>query len=134
MVNAVAKLEEHGEAVTSRALAAAAHISLNTACTWLRQRETGAAETAPALSVLHYSSYSVADTMPETENSTECEIAEGEPATADPPEASPHHGGKSSGCLCVLHPASRPATSCSGATALDPGSVKHAAGRDPSNW
>src|ERR1051326_3044562 len=47
MVNAAAKLEEHGEAVTARALAAAARISLNTACAWLRQRETGAMETAP---------------------------------------------------------------------------------------
>ena len=36
MINAVAELEERGEAVTSRALAAAAHISLNTACTRAR--------------------------------------------------------------------------------------------------
>jgi hypothetical protein len=46
-------LEERGEAVTSRALAEAAHISLNTACTWLRQRETGALKTEPMLSDLH---------------------------------------------------------------------------------
>src|ERR1051326_5301038 len=36
MAKAVADLEERGEAVTARALAAAAHISLNTACSWLR--------------------------------------------------------------------------------------------------
>ncbi len=52
MAKAAADLEERGEAVTSRALAEAAHISLNTACTWLRQRETGESETAPMLSVL----------------------------------------------------------------------------------
>src|SRR5215467_11723786 len=38
MARAAAGLEERGEVVTSRALAEAAHISLNTACTWLRQR------------------------------------------------------------------------------------------------
>lgn len=52
MTRAVAELEALGEAVTSRALAATAHISLNTACTWLRQRETDARQAAPALSVL----------------------------------------------------------------------------------
>jgi hypothetical protein len=51
MIRAAAELEERGEAITSRALAEAARISLNTACTWLRQRETSAIESA-ALSVL----------------------------------------------------------------------------------
>src|SRR6516162_7654366 len=45
MARAAQALEERGEAVTSRALAAAAHISLNTACTWLRQHETGVSDT-----------------------------------------------------------------------------------------
>jgi hypothetical protein len=57
MVKAIAALGERGEAVTSRSLAEAAHISLNTACTWLRQREIGALEAAPVISVLQYSSY-----------------------------------------------------------------------------
>jgi hypothetical protein len=43
MASAVADLVERGEAVTARAVAAAAHISMNTACTWLRSRETDAA-------------------------------------------------------------------------------------------
>src|ERR1051326_6666906 len=47
MAKAAAELEARGETVTSRALAAAAHISLNTACTWLRSRETGIQETEP---------------------------------------------------------------------------------------
>jgi hypothetical protein len=41
MIKAAASLEERGEAVTSRAEASAAHVSLNIACTWLRQCETG---------------------------------------------------------------------------------------------
>ena len=41
MANAAAALEKRGENLTSRALVPAAHISRNTACTWLRQRETG---------------------------------------------------------------------------------------------
>jgi hypothetical protein len=45
-------LEERGEAVTSRAVAAAAHISPSTTCTWRRPRETGALEWAAALSVV----------------------------------------------------------------------------------
>ena len=57
MANAVAELEERGEAVTSRALAAAAYISLNTACAWLRQRETEVVEDPLMLSVLQYKSY-----------------------------------------------------------------------------
>jgi hypothetical protein len=57
MARAGADLEERGEAVTSRALAEAARISLNTACRWLRQRETGAREATALLSVLQYSSY-----------------------------------------------------------------------------
>src|SRR5215831_16469954 len=65
MVKAVAKLEERGEAVTARAVAAAAHISLNTACAWLRQRETSAMETQATLSTLQYSSHSVSNNIPE---------------------------------------------------------------------
>ena len=82
MARAVAKLEERGEPVTSRAVAAAAHISMNTACTWLRQRETGAMETAPALSVLQYNPYSTSDTMPAIENNacTEAERVSDAPA------------------------------------------------------
>jgi hypothetical protein len=57
MVKAVADLEERGEAVTSRALAAAAHISLNTACTWLRQREAGISDAVPMVSVLRVLSF-----------------------------------------------------------------------------
>ena len=69
MAKAVAGLEERGEPVTARAVAAAAHISMNTACTWLRQRETGAIEDAAMLSTLQYSSHSVSDNMSATENS-----------------------------------------------------------------
>ena len=50
MAKAAAELEERGEAVTSRSLAQAAHISLNTACSWLRQIETAAPEDAPMVS------------------------------------------------------------------------------------
>ena len=57
MDSAVADLVERGEAVTARAVAAAAHISQNTAYTWRRPRETDRMEPAAALSVLHYSSY-----------------------------------------------------------------------------
>jgi hypothetical protein len=89
MANAVAELEKRGEAVTARAVAAAAHISLNTACAWLRQRETGAMEPAAALSVLHYSSHSVSDNMPASENNAESEIAAGEPRAVVPPTAAP---------------------------------------------
>jgi hypothetical protein len=38
---------------SERTLAKAARISLNTACAWIRQRETDAREVAAALSVLH---------------------------------------------------------------------------------
>src|ERR1051326_8305108 len=55
MTRAAQALEERGDAVTARAVAAAAHISQNTACTWLRKLETGAMETEPPLSVVHYS-------------------------------------------------------------------------------
>jgi hypothetical protein len=41
MARAVQAMEERGEAVTARAVAAAARISQNTACAWLRQRATG---------------------------------------------------------------------------------------------
>jgi hypothetical protein len=57
MANAAQALEACGEAVTARAVAAAAHISMNTACTWLRQRETGEPETQALLSTLQYSSH-----------------------------------------------------------------------------
>lgn len=52
MTRAAAELEAHDEAVTSRALAATAHISLNTVCIWLRHRETGTADSGSVLSVL----------------------------------------------------------------------------------
>jgi hypothetical protein len=80
---------ERGEAVTSRALAAAAHISLNTACTWLRQRETGAMESKASLSVLQYTSYSTADNTPAVEKSACAEAQECAPAGAAPPTAAP---------------------------------------------
>jgi hypothetical protein len=89
MARAAADLEERGEVVTSRAMATAAHISLNTACTWLRQRETGVTADALMLSGLQYSSYSTADNMPVAEKSTCTEGAEPEPASVDLPEASP---------------------------------------------
>jgi hypothetical protein len=57
MARAAAELEKRGEAVTARAVAAAAHISQNTACTWLRSLDAGALETEAMLSVLHYSSH-----------------------------------------------------------------------------
>lgn len=52
MARSAIDLEKRGEAVTSRTLAQAAHISLNTACTWRRPRETGVGETNLMLSVL----------------------------------------------------------------------------------
>jgi hypothetical protein len=52
LARAAAKLDACGEAITSRALAQVAHISLNTACTWLRKREMGSMETELMLSVL----------------------------------------------------------------------------------
>jgi hypothetical protein len=61
MANAAAALEARGEAVTSRALAEAARISLNTACAWLRTRRTDTMEPAPLLSALPYSPYCTAD-------------------------------------------------------------------------
>jgi hypothetical protein len=87
MARAATDLAEHGEAVTSRALAEAAHISLNTACTWLRQRETGTRAFGPMLSVLQYSSYSTADNIPAVENSEGLELPKHAPASVDPPEA-----------------------------------------------
>jgi hypothetical protein len=89
MARAVADLEERGEAVTSRALAEAAHISLNTACTWLRQRETGTLESRAALSVLPYSPYSTSDNIPAAENRSRNELPERALALVDPPEAVP---------------------------------------------
>lgn len=88
LARAAAYLQEHGEAVTSRALAQAAHISLNTACAWLRQREAGVREEASVLSDLHYSSYSTADNTLAAEQSICTEIPEHSPASMDPPEAS----------------------------------------------
>lgn len=89
MARAATELAERGEAVTSRALAAAAHLSLNTTCTWLRQREIGTMGSAAALSVLQYSSYSTSDNMPASENNTSAitEIPERVPASVDPPAA-----------------------------------------------
>jgi hypothetical protein len=87
MARAATDLEERGEAVTSRALAEAAHISLNTACTWLRQREMGARAFGPMLSVLQYCSSSISDNMPAVENSESLELLEHAPASVDPPEA-----------------------------------------------
>ena len=89
MANAVAKLEARGEAVTSRALAAAARISLNTACAWLRQRETGATESPAALSVLQYGTHSTSDNMPAVDHSTCAEAPEGAPASVDLPTPAP---------------------------------------------
>ncbi len=89
MSKAVADLVKRGDAVTSRALAAAAHISLNTACTWLRQRERGAWEDAAALSVLQYSSNSIVDNMPAAEDSACTDAPACAPVAVDPPTASP---------------------------------------------
>jgi hypothetical protein len=89
MARAVEALVKHGEAVTSRALAAAAHISLNTACTWLRQRETNAKENAATLSVLPYRSHSVSDNMSAAANSACTEGPELVPAAVAPLEALP---------------------------------------------
>lgn len=89
MARAAAALEERGEAITSRSLAAAAHISLNTACTWLRQRKTGTLEAEPMLSVVPYSSSSVSDNTPATENSACTEAPEQAPAPVDPPPTAP---------------------------------------------
>jgi hypothetical protein len=52
MARAVEELVVRDEAVTARAVAAAVHISLNTACTWRRPRETSTMESQAALSVL----------------------------------------------------------------------------------
>src|SRR5262249_20612563 len=89
MARAVAELEERGEGVTSRALAQAAHISLNTACTWLRSRETGLLESTPALSVVHYSSSSISDNMPGPDAGNSLEHPEGEYGRVAPPAPTP---------------------------------------------
>ena len=57
LAKAAADLVERGEAITSRAFAEAAHISLKTACAWPCQRRIGAPEMEAMLSVEHYSSY-----------------------------------------------------------------------------
>ena len=56
MARAAAELEERGETVTARAVAAAAHISLNTACTWLRQPRNWCAGIDSSVISLQYSS------------------------------------------------------------------------------
>lgn len=89
MVNAAADLEERGEAVTARALAEAAHISLKHACTWLRLRETGTADSESVLSTLQYGSYSTSDNRPSVENTLSTEVPEYATASVDPPETSP---------------------------------------------
>ena len=89
MVNAVAKLEERGEVVTARTVAAAARISLNTACTWLRQQERGTMESAAALSTLQYSTHSIPDNITTVENSTDTEVPEGTSAAVIPPTTTP---------------------------------------------
>ena len=89
MARAAQALEERGETVTARAVAAAAHISHNTACTWLRSRETGALESTAALSVLQYSSHSISDNTPADDHSAESGPQGHAPASEDPPEASP---------------------------------------------
>jgi hypothetical protein len=76
MARAAAELEERGEAVTSRALAQAAHISLNTACSWLRSCETDALGSNASLSVVLYDPNSTSDNMPTAEQS----------ACTEPPE------------------------------------------------
>jgi hypothetical protein len=109
MAKAVADLVERGESVTSRSLAAAAHISLNTACTWLRQRETGTLETEPMLSVVQYNSSRVSDNIPATENSACTEAPEQVPAPVEPPPASPAPSGIEP--LLPARPAACPAAS-----------------------
>jgi hypothetical protein len=89
MAKAARVLEQRCEAVTSRALAAAAHISLNTACTWLRQREKGTLESTPALSVLQYSTHSVSDNMRGPGAGASIERPEDAPAPGDPPAPAP---------------------------------------------
>jgi hypothetical protein len=93
MVKAMAELVERGEAVTSRALAVAAHISLNTACTWLRQCESDDRETDPMLSDLQYTSLSTSNNVIAGEQSAESVIPEHTPASVDPQEASPRPSG-----------------------------------------
>jgi hypothetical protein len=73
MARAAAELEKRGENLTSGALVAAPHISRNTACTWLRQRETGMSNSEPLLSVLYYDHSSTADNIPAVEKSAESE-------------------------------------------------------------
>lgn len=112
MTRAAAELAERGEAVTSRALAQAAHISLNTACTWLRQRETGALESTPALSVLHYSSYSTSDntaTIPTA--ATTADFSSGIPTPAEALESEPIARERASSALALTPAGVCPAAS-----------------------
>ena len=68
MTRAAAELEAHGEAVTSRALAATAHISREHRMHLAAEARNGRqSETTPMLSVLHYSSSSVSDNTPALE-------------------------------------------------------------------
>lgn len=63
-VSAAAELETRGEAVTSRALAEAAHISLNIACAWLQQRHTDIYRSLHSCyPALQYSPYCTPDNM-----------------------------------------------------------------------
>jgi hypothetical protein len=88
MARAAADLENRGEAVTSRALAAAAHISLKHACTWLRQRETGMSAAEPLLSVLQYSSHSSSDNISDACAAANTTASAGSPAMAlNPPDS-----------------------------------------------
>jgi hypothetical protein len=61
LASAAAELEARGEEVSTRALAQVAHISLNTACAWLRQRRNDATASVSPLSALHYSAYCASD-------------------------------------------------------------------------
>jgi hypothetical protein len=129
MVKAVADLEERGEAVTSRALAASAHISLNTACTWLRQREAGISDAVPMLSVREYCPSCTSDNIPAVKNNIYPEGSEHATASGDPPSTSP--APPDGEPLLPARPVVCPAASApvaSLACALDPGNVQCAAG------
>lgn len=89
MARAATALEERCEAVASRALAQAAHISREHGVyAGSRQRETGARAFGPMLSVLQYSSHSTSHNRPAVENNACTELPERAPESVGQ-EASP---------------------------------------------
>ena len=114
--------------MTSRALAAAAHISLNTACTWLRQRETGALERRQRYQFCNIALIAFLITCLRPRTAPRARPKGMHRQRWIRPKLRPRHRRASRSCLRCRSSARPPATSCSGAGARAPGSVRRAAG------